>query len=58
MKGLEAMRLEMIVVAVLLVQFILQKCKLKHLIQSNFALKEGVIYELIKLKKDLQWQKS
>ena len=47
MKGLEAMRLEMIVVATLLVKFILQKCRLKHLIQSNYALKEGVIYQLL-----------
>ncbi len=47
MKGLEAMRLEMIVVATLLVKFILQKCRLKNLIQSNYALKEGVIYQLL-----------
>ncbi|MBN2481897.1 MAG: hypothetical protein JXB19_09165 [Bacteroidales bacterium] len=47
MKGLEAMRLEMIVLATLLVKFMLQKLKVKHLIQSNFALKEGIIYQLI-----------
>ena len=47
MKGLEAMRLEMIVIATLLVKFILQKLKLKHLIQSNYALKEGIIYQLL-----------
>ncbi len=47
MKGLEAMRLEMIVVATLLVKFILQKLKLKHLILSNYALKEGIIYQLV-----------
>lgn len=50
MKGLESMRLEMIVVATLVVKFILQKLKLPHLIQSNFALKEGVIYELLSLQ--------
>jgi exopolyphosphatase / guanosine-5'-triphosphate,3'-diphosphate pyrophosphatase len=50
MKGLESMRLEMIVVATLIVKFILQKLKLQQLVQSNFALKEGVIYELINLK--------
>jgi exopolyphosphatase/guanosine-5'-triphosphate,3'-diphosphate pyrophosphatase len=50
MKGLESMRLEMIVVATLIVKFILQKLKLQRLIQSNFALKEGVIYELLNLK--------
>jgi exopolyphosphatase/guanosine-5'-triphosphate,3'-diphosphate pyrophosphatase len=50
MKGLESMRLEMIVVATLIVKFILQKLKLPHLVQSNFALKEGVVYELLILK--------
>lgn len=50
MKGLESMRLEMIVVATLIVKFILQKLKLQRLVQSNFALKEGVIYELLNLK--------
>lgn len=48
MRGLEAMRLEMIVMATLLVKFILQKLKIKHLIQSGYALKEGVIYQLLK----------
>ena len=50
MKGLESMRLEMIVVATLIVKFILQKLKITHLIQSNFALKEGVVYEILNLK--------
>lgn len=50
MKGLESMRLEMIVVATLIVKFILQKLKLHQLVQSNFALKEGVVYELLNLK--------
>jgi len=50
MKGLESMRLEMIVVATLIVKFILQKLKITRLVQSNFALKEGVVYELLNLK--------
>jgi exopolyphosphatase/guanosine-5'-triphosphate,3'-diphosphate pyrophosphatase len=50
MKGLENMRLEMIVIATLIVKFILQKLKLTRLVQSNFALKEGVIYEILNLK--------
>jgi exopolyphosphatase / guanosine-5'-triphosphate,3'-diphosphate pyrophosphatase len=50
MKGLESMRLEMIVVATLVVKFILQKLKLRQMIQSNFALKEGVVYELLSLQ--------
>jgi len=47
MKGLESMRIEMIVVATLIVKFIIQKLKLRRLIQSNFALKEGVVYEML-----------
>jgi len=50
MKGLESMRLEMIVVATLIVKFILQKLKINRLVQSNFSLKEGVVYELLNLK--------
>ncbi len=50
MKGLESMRLEMIVVATLVVKFILQKLKLRHMIQSNFALKEGVVFELLSVQ--------
>ena len=50
MKGLESMRLEMIVLATLIVKFILQKLKITRLVQSNFALKEGVVYELLNLK--------
>lgn len=50
MKGLESMRIEMIVVATLIVKFIIQKLKLRRLIQSNFALKEGVVYEILNLK--------
>jgi exopolyphosphatase/guanosine-5'-triphosphate,3'-diphosphate pyrophosphatase len=50
MKGLESMRLEMIVVATLIIKFILQKLKLPRLVQSNFSLKEGVVYELLNFK--------
>jgi exopolyphosphatase/guanosine-5'-triphosphate,3'-diphosphate pyrophosphatase len=50
MKGLESMRLEMIVVATLIVKFVLQKLKINRLVQSNFALKEGVVYELLHMK--------
>jgi len=49
MKGLEPMRLDMIVLAVLFVKFIIHKLKLQALTMSNFALKEGVIYELMNL---------
>lgn len=46
MKGLEPMRIEYIVLAALLVKFLLEKTRIKTLIQSNFALKEGLMQEL------------
>jgi exopolyphosphatase/guanosine-5'-triphosphate,3'-diphosphate pyrophosphatase len=47
MKGLESHRIEMIVPASLLVKFLMGKLKLQRIIQSNFALKEGIMYELL-----------
>jgi exopolyphosphatase / guanosine-5'-triphosphate,3'-diphosphate pyrophosphatase len=47
MKGLEVMRVEMIVLAAVFVQFILKTFKLNQLIQSNFSLKEGLVAELV-----------
>jgi exopolyphosphatase/guanosine-5'-triphosphate,3'-diphosphate pyrophosphatase len=46
MKGLEPMRVEMIVLACLFTKFIIEKLGIKTIIQSNFALKEGAIYQL------------
>ncbi|MFO7659136.1 MAG: hypothetical protein R6W78_18905 [Bacteroidales bacterium] len=46
MKGLENMRIELIVLAALFVKFFLDKTKIKTLIQSNFSLKEGLMHEL------------
>ncbi len=43
MKGLEPMRVEMIVLASIFVNFIIKKYNIKKLIQSDYALKEGVI---------------
>ena len=45
-KGLEPMRIEYIVLAALLVKFLIEKTRIKTLIQSNFALKEGLMQEL------------
>ncbi|MBN2273851.1 MAG: hypothetical protein JXR41_10025 [Bacteroidales bacterium] len=47
MKGLESHRLDVIVPASLTVKFLMSKLKLQRIIQSNFALKEGVLYELL-----------
>ncbi len=52
MKGLEPMRVEMIVLASLFVKFILDKLAIQNIIQSNFALKEGVIYDLLYKEKN------
>lgn len=47
MKGLEPMRIEMIVLASIFVTTLFKNHNFKHLYQSNFALKEGAIYELL-----------
>jgi exopolyphosphatase/guanosine-5'-triphosphate,3'-diphosphate pyrophosphatase len=47
MKGLEPMRIEMIVLAAVFVKFIVGNLGINKIVQSNYSLKEGVIYELI-----------
>ncbi|MBN2214633.1 MAG: hypothetical protein JW723_10345 [Bacteroidales bacterium] len=47
MKGLEPMRIEFIVLAAMVVKFLLEKTGIQTLIQSNFALKEGLMYEIL-----------
>lgn len=49
MPGMEPVRVEMIVAAVIFVSFVIRECNIKKLIQSAFALKEGVIAELVGL---------
>lgn len=49
MPGMEPVRADMIVPAVIFVNFVLRECNIKKLIQSEFALKEGVISELVGL---------
>lgn len=49
MPGMEPVRVEMIVVATIFVSFVLHECHIKHLFHSEFALKEGVISELVGL---------
>jgi exopolyphosphatase/guanosine-5'-triphosphate,3'-diphosphate pyrophosphatase len=49
MPGMEAVRVEMIVAATIFVSFVLRSCQIKHLHHSEFALKEGVISELVGL---------
>jgi len=47
LKGLEFVRIEMIVLASIFVNFIIRKLEIKALVQSSFALKEGVIDKII-----------
>ncbi len=50
MKGLEIVRVEMIVLASIFVNFILRKLKLETIVQSNFAIKEGMMDKIINSK--------
>jgi exopolyphosphatase/guanosine-5'-triphosphate,3'-diphosphate pyrophosphatase len=47
MPGMEPVRVEMIVAATIFVSFVMRACKISHLHHSEFALKEGVISELV-----------
>jgi len=47
MPGMEPVRVEMIVAATIFVSFVIRSCQIKHLYHSEFALKEGVISELV-----------
>ncbi len=47
MPGMEPVRVDMIVPAVIFVSFVIRECHIKQLVQSDFALKEGVISELV-----------
>lgn len=47
MRGLEPMRVEMIVLAVLFVKFVTTQAGITEMYQSNFALKEGAVAELL-----------
>lgn len=48
MRGLPAMRVDTIVIASVLVNYIIHKLRIRNLLQSDFALKEGIMAELIK----------
>jgi exopolyphosphatase/guanosine-5'-triphosphate,3'-diphosphate pyrophosphatase len=49
MKGLVAMRVDMIVISTILVRFILSALEIKKMRLSTYSLKEGVLYELMNL---------
>ncbi|MDP4185874.1 MAG: phosphatase [Bacteroidota bacterium] len=47
MKGLDPVRIEMIVIASIFVNFVLRKLNIHTIIQSGYALKEGVLAEML-----------
>ena len=47
MPGMEPVRIEMIVAATIFVSFVIRECHMERLSHSEFALKEGVISELV-----------
>ncbi|HEX3007243.1 MAG TPA: hypothetical protein VHO90_06460 [Bacteroidales bacterium] len=47
MKGLEPVRRDMIVPAVIFVNYILKRLKIRKLYQSSYALKEGAVWDVI-----------
>lgn len=47
-KGLVAMRVDMIVISAIIVEFIIRELEIPHMRMSAYALKEGVLHEFIK----------
>jgi len=47
MKGMESIRIEMIVPSVLLIKLIIDRLNIPKIYQTDFALREGVLYERI-----------
>jgi exopolyphosphatase / guanosine-5'-triphosphate,3'-diphosphate pyrophosphatase len=47
MKGLIAMRVDMIVIAAIILTFVLDKLKIKDMRLSTYALKEGALWKIL-----------
>ena len=47
MKGMESIRVEMIVPSVLFIKLVIDRLKIKKVVQTDYALREGVLYEHI-----------
>ena len=47
MKGMESIRIEMIVPSVLFIKLIVDRLKIKKICQTDFALREGILYDRI-----------
>jgi exopolyphosphatase/guanosine-5'-triphosphate,3'-diphosphate pyrophosphatase len=53
--GMPAFRVEMITVAVVMVHYVLHRMRLKKMIVSDYALKEGVMFKLMS-EEELDWK--
>jgi len=47
MKGMESIRIEMIVPSVLFIKLVVDRLKIKKICQTDFALREGILYDRI-----------
>lgn len=47
MKGLESLRIEMIVPSVLFIKLVIDRLNIQKIYQTDYALREGILYELI-----------
>lgn len=47
MPGMEPVRIEMIVAATIFINFVMESCRLEKMYQSDYALKEGVMAEML-----------
>lgn len=47
MKGMESIRIEMIVPSVIFIKLVIDRLKIQKIHQTDFALREGILYELI-----------
>ena len=47
LKGMESIRIEMIVPSVILIKIIVERLKIQKIYQTDYALREGILYELI-----------
>ena len=47
MKGMEPIRIEMIVPSVIFIKMVIERLKIQKIIQTDFALREGVLYDHI-----------
>ena len=47
MKGLESIRIEMIVPSVIFIKLVIERINIQKIVQTDYALREGILYELI-----------